>query len=286
MGGPEWQGVDRQYRVQDYLLAFTDAFNAAIDRMIADDPYVIASEFMSLLEWQGGVRTFDEAVRQCHAGIGEVGDLQAALSGSEISRPLASWGKVLSLGACVSQTLTSSALAATTSNKASPVEFGSGEAKLVKDKRGGRGASHNNIGQRQVDAELSSIVTHQQQFKQLADEQKQNGNARYGAGDWTGAIWCFVAASTLWPAEPTYYINAAAARLKLRTTSQYHEAIADCSIALALEGDGQRVKALYRRATALAAIFRWNDAVKGEQGLARDLARECVCERCQRAQRS
>lgn len=99
LGGPEWQGVDRQYRVQDFLLAFTDAFDAAIDRMILDDPYVIAADFITLLEWQGGVRTFDEAMRLCHAGVGEVGDMAAAQVGTAESRPLASWGKVLGLGA-------------------------------------------------------------------------------------------------------------------------------------------------------------------------------------------
>lgn len=98
--GPEWEGLDRQYRVTDYLLAIQDAFDAAIDRMIVDDPYAIADDIVALLEWQGGVRTFDTAMRLCLCTV-DVEEDEPNLIADEIllpeDGPLASWSRMLDL---------------------------------------------------------------------------------------------------------------------------------------------------------------------------------------------
>lgn len=86
IGGPEWEGINRSYRVSDYLLSFADAFDNAIDRMVDRDPYVLAEDLISLLDWQGGVRTFDMAMRLGSVTIAE-------LEGGE--RPLEYVGNVL-----------------------------------------------------------------------------------------------------------------------------------------------------------------------------------------------
>jgi hypothetical protein len=46
------------------------------------------------------------------------------------------------------------------------------------------------------------------------------------------------------------------------TTRGYEGAVADCTVALGLEGGN--VKALYRRGTALAMLNKWGAAMKGE----------------------
>lgn len=100
IGGPEWEGLDRSYRVSDFLLSFADAFDGAIDRMVAVDPYVLAEDLFALLEWQGGVRTFDEAMRLVGSGtaVGEVGPMRGLGTQEERSeRPLCHWGRLLDL---------------------------------------------------------------------------------------------------------------------------------------------------------------------------------------------
>jgi hypothetical protein len=91
IGGPEWEGLNRSYRVSDFLLSFADAFDNAIDRMVDTDPYVLAEDLISLLEWQGGVRTFDMAMRLGSVTIPEVEE------GGEGERPLEYVGKALSM---------------------------------------------------------------------------------------------------------------------------------------------------------------------------------------------
>ncbi|ORY66635.1 hypothetical protein BCR35DRAFT_308491 [Leucosporidium creatinivorum] len=104
IGGPEWTGVDRSYRLADFLLSFADAFDGAIDRMIARDPYILAEDLLALLEWQGGVRIFDEAMRLC-GGSGGRGSLETQVGGmrelgtveERSKRALAHWGRLLDL---------------------------------------------------------------------------------------------------------------------------------------------------------------------------------------------
>ncbi|GAA6014739.1 hypothetical protein JCM11491_001959 [Sporobolomyces phaffii] len=104
LSGPEWEGLDRQYKLADFLLAFSDAFDLATDRLVLRDgnPYIIADELITLLEWQGGVRAFDTAMRfGPHSIAHEFGSGVDLLDGSEEScvdsRPLQCWGRLLEL---------------------------------------------------------------------------------------------------------------------------------------------------------------------------------------------
>lgn len=103
MSGPEWKSnVNRQYIVQDYLLAFSDAFDAAMDRLMLADPYVLAEDMCTLLEWQGGVRAFETALRfgKDHS-VFEHGTGVELLEGKEDGpverRPLQPWGRLLEM---------------------------------------------------------------------------------------------------------------------------------------------------------------------------------------------
>jgi hypothetical protein len=104
LSGPEWEGLDRQYKLADFLLAFSDAYDAATDRLVLRDgnPYIIADELITLLEWQGGIRAFDTAMRfGPHSITHEFGSGVDLLDGTEEtsidSRPLQSWGRLLEL---------------------------------------------------------------------------------------------------------------------------------------------------------------------------------------------
>lgn len=104
LAGPEWEGLNRQYIVQDYLLAFSDAFDAAMDRLMLVDPFVLAEDMCTLLEWQGGVRAFDTALRFGRQNIvDEYGTGVELLEGKEEGpperRPLQAWGRLLELSA-------------------------------------------------------------------------------------------------------------------------------------------------------------------------------------------
>lgn len=96
--------MDRSYRLADFLLSFADAFDGAIDRMIAQDPYILAEDLLALMEWQGGVRILDEAMRLC-GGTGGRGSLETQVGGMKelgtveqrASRALAHWGRLLDL---------------------------------------------------------------------------------------------------------------------------------------------------------------------------------------------
>ncbi|GAA6015262.1 hypothetical protein JCM8202_002404 [Rhodotorula sphaerocarpa] len=103
LSGPEWKSnVNRQYIVQDYLLAFSDAFDAAMDRLMLADPYVLAEDMCTLLEWQGGVRAFETALRfgKDHS-VFEHGTGVELLEGKEDGpverRPLQPWGRLLEM---------------------------------------------------------------------------------------------------------------------------------------------------------------------------------------------
>ncbi|GAA5984808.1 hypothetical protein JCM10908_003514 [Rhodotorula pacifica] len=102
LSGSEWEGVNRQYTVQDYLLAFSDAFDAAMDRLMLADPYVLAEDMCTLLEWQGGVRAFETALRFGKDynvfGFGTgVELLEGKEDGAVERRPLQAWGRLLEL---------------------------------------------------------------------------------------------------------------------------------------------------------------------------------------------
>ncbi|GAA5964758.1 hypothetical protein JCM21900_000193 [Sporobolomyces salmonicolor] len=102
LSGPEWEGLDRQYKLANFLLSFSDAFDAAMDRLVLRDAFVLADDFFTLLEWQGGIRTFDTALRFGKAPIAhEWGTglelLEGKEEGREERRPLQSWGRLLEL---------------------------------------------------------------------------------------------------------------------------------------------------------------------------------------------
>ncbi|KAK4692886.1 hypothetical protein P7C70_g9038, partial [Phenoliferia sp. Uapishka_3] len=95
IGGHEWEGLGRSYRVSDFLISFSDAFDATIDRMVEHNPYLIAEDHITLLEWQGGVRAFDTAMRLGTAPIME--GLAGDLSERKEDNPLQGWGHLLEL---------------------------------------------------------------------------------------------------------------------------------------------------------------------------------------------
>ncbi|GAA6059243.1 hypothetical protein JCM10212_006636 [Sporobolomyces blumeae] len=207
LSGPEWENADRQYKLADFLLAFSDAFDLATDRLFfrEDDPYVMADEMITLLEWQGGVRAFETAMRfGPHSICHEFGSGVDLLNGTEDTkneeRPLQSWGRLLEL---------------------------SKEA-------------------RQQGVPIS---------RNLAGQEKQRGNDFFAAGEYEKAIVSFATSGIIFGTEPTYPCNAAAARMKLNTPSQYSEAVADCTLALYYSPTS--IKALYRRGCALIMLGHW-----------------------------
>ncbi|GAA5993989.1 hypothetical protein JCM5350_008019 [Sporobolomyces pararoseus] len=215
LSGPEWEGLDRQYKLADFLLAFSDAYDAATDRLVLRDgnPYIIADELITLLEWQGGVRAFDTAMRfGPHSIAHEFGSGVDLLDGSENSpvdtRPLQSWGRLLELSR---------------------------------------------------EARKQSIPF----SRELAEQEKQRGNDYFAEGAYEKAIVSFSTSAIIYPTEPTFVCNAAAARMKLNTPAQYAEAISDCTLALFYQpalSSQPSIKALYRRGTALAMLGHWKAA--------------------------
>ncbi|GAA5886523.1 hypothetical protein JCM6882_001672 [Rhodosporidiobolus microsporus] len=211
LAGHEWEGLSRQYIVQDFLLAFSDAFDAAMDRLVLRDPLLLAEDVSTLLEWCGGVRAFEAALRlgakEREGIVVEFGTGIEILEGTEAGpverRPLQAWGRLLELSA---------------------------EARTL-------GAPFS---------------------RDLAEQEKQRGNTFFAAGEFEKAIVSFTTASIIHPLEPTYSSNAAAARMKLGTASQYSEAICDCTVALFY--DSRNIKALYRRGMALALTGHWKAA--------------------------
>ncbi|KAI9449906.1 hypothetical protein BJY52DRAFT_1305637 [Lactarius psammicola] len=104
---------------------------------------------------------------------------------------------------------------------------------------------------------------------------KEKGNAAFKAGDYPAAIGHYTAATIADPSDPTYFLNRAAAYLKL---SKYEDAERDCTAVLNLSN--KNVKAFFRRAQARVSLqklgeahndLQWalkiepnNDAVKAE----------------------
>ncbi|BGP50990.1 hypothetical protein JCM10450v2_006916 [Rhodotorula kratochvilovae] len=208
LAGAEWEGLNRQYIVQDYLLAFSDAFDAAMDRLMLVDPFVLAEDMCTLLEWQGGVRAFDSALRFGRQNIvDEFGTGVELLEGKEEGpverRPLQAWGRLLELSA---------------------------------------------------EARTKGIAF----SRDLAEQEKQRGNDYFAAGEHEKAIVSFTTAAIIFPTEPTFPSNCAAARMKIGSPAQYAEAVCDCTLALA--EDDNNIKALYRRGTALAMLGHWKAA--------------------------
>ncbi|SCV66910.1 BQ2448_5556 [Microbotryum intermedium] len=209
LSGPEWHGTERQYRVADFLFAWSDAFDAAIDRMISHQPYALAEDLTTLIAQLGGVRMLDWALRLSRDGTRRAETdarmtMNEVLSIHEDKRLLKEWDRLIKLG--------------------------------VKQVMRGR--------------DLNAEV---------AEDQKQSGNQHFAASEWTESLTCFATASLIDPTVSTYWTNAAAARLKIGGRSQFSEAVADCTYALAL--DPGCVKALYRRGNALALLGLWDRAV-------------------------
>ncbi|GAA5838042.1 hypothetical protein JCM11251_006832 [Rhodosporidiobolus azoricus] len=220
LGGHEWEGLSRQYIVQDFLLAFSDAFDASMDRLVLSDPLLLAEDVATLLEWCGGVRAFEAALRlgakEREGIVVEFGTGIEILDGTEEGpverRPLQAWGRLLELSA---------------------------EART-------QGTPFS---------------------RDLAEQEKQRGNDFFAAGEYDKAIIAFTTASIIFPLEPTFCSNAAAARMKLGTAAQYSEAICDCTLALFY--DPKNVKALYRRGMALALTGHWKAAFADLKNLER-----------------
>ncbi|KAK4047098.1 hypothetical protein OIV83_005661 [Microbotryomycetes sp. JL201] len=111
LSGPEWEGLRRQRRVIDYLFSFEDAFQAAVDRLMVRQPYRIAEDLIAMLEYTGGIRTFDTAMRLCLNTV-DADEGSETMDGKSVSSepgslgddvllpadgPLASWEKMISL---------------------------------------------------------------------------------------------------------------------------------------------------------------------------------------------
>ncbi|KAF8490446.1 hypothetical protein F5888DRAFT_1741290 [Russula emetica] len=84
---------------------------------------------------------------------------------------------------------------------------------------------------------------------------KEKGNAAFKAGDYTAAIGHYTAAAHADPSEPTFFLNRAAAYLKL---SKNEDAERDCTTVLGLSN--KNVKALFRRAQARTALQKLGEA--------------------------
>lgn len=90
--------MSRSYRVTDYLLNFADAFDVAIDDMIEHEPYVMAADLMAALDWVGGVRTLDAALRLSPVDSASKMNPLTEPSGT---RPLQSWNRLLEIGKAI-----------------------------------------------------------------------------------------------------------------------------------------------------------------------------------------
>lgn len=232
LSGPEWRNnVNRQYVVQDYLLAFSDAFDAAMDRLMLADPYVLAEDMCTLLEWQGGVRAFETALRfGKDASVFDFGTGVELLEGKEDGpverRPLQPWGRLLELSA---------------------------------EARAARTPFNRDLADKEKQ-QVSTDVYKSRKPRAHALLHWQ-GNEHFAAGEYEKSILCFSTAAIICPTEPTYMSNSAAARMKIGTIGQYAEAVCDCTLALAY--DPHHNKSLYRRGVSLAMLGRWQPAFDG-----------------------
>lgn len=85
---------------------------------------------------------------------------------------------------------------------------------------------------------------------------KAEGNERYKAKDYKGAIALYTKAIKIDSTNPAYYGNRAASYLM---TMSYKEANADCDTILSL--DSSNVKAHFRKVTALKGLGRYDEAI-------------------------
>lgn len=86
---------------------------------------------------------------------------------------------------------------------------------------------------------------------------KGEGNERYKAKDYKGAIALYTKAIKLDATNPAYYGNRAAAYLML---TSYKEADADCNTILSL--DSSNVKAFFRKVSALKGLGKYDEAIE------------------------
>ena len=114
LAGAEWEGVERSYRVADYLYTFANAFDASLDRMMAkvrlavtsvlfgaderaQDPYTIAEDVFTLMEWHGGLRLFDLAMRLGREPPSLSDDIPDERAGWTLKTRVPGWATVLDL---------------------------------------------------------------------------------------------------------------------------------------------------------------------------------------------
>lgn len=86
---------------------------------------------------------------------------------------------------------------------------------------------------------------------------KNEGNERYKAKDYKGAISLYTKAIKLDATNPAYYGNRAASYLML---ASYKEADADCDTILSL--DSSNVKAHFRKVSALKGMGKYDEAIE------------------------
>ena len=100
-----------------------------------------------------------------------------------------------------------------------------------------------------------------QERKSLAATLKQKGNDAYQGRNFAIAAGFYTRAIAVSPQpEPVFYSNRAACYVSMEPP-QHEKVVEDCDEALKL--DSRYVKALNRRATALEALERYEDALRG-----------------------
>ncbi|KAI0245886.1 hypothetical protein BJV78DRAFT_1365156 [Lactifluus subvellereus] len=87
---------------------------------------------------------------------------------------------------------------------------------------------------------------------------KEKGNTAFKAGDYVAAVGHYTTAALADPSDPTFFLNRAAAYLKL---SKNEDAERDCTTALNLSN--KNVKAFFRRAQARTALDKLGEAHNG-----------------------
>lgn len=108
------------------------------------------------------------------------------------------------------------------------------------------------------------LIPTEQERKSLAASLKQKGNDAYQARKFEAAAQYYTRAIAVSPQpEPVFYSNRAACYVSMEPP-QHERAVADCDEALKL--DSRYVKALNRRATALEALERYEEALRGACG--------------------